>query len=338
MIRNFIFSFSLILMTYWIEHSNCFLILNKSGNIYDFKRFEIDTHTVKRKLCPFITEKFFQLRERQNDDEFSDPEIPKKNPYMKDSQTDFFQNDNIEKKVVIDRIIEKLLVKDILTWTPEELSELIPHLLNQDADKINGMERYTLDYAIKNRLTTLNDEEQDQLLAAQSFIEGFKKSEVQRLARKWIQDILQAVTEGIEPMNEVIFKLINTEEGKGLCDPVLDLLDSMIKQAKNKSPDEETHLQMVLSAAHQRVKAELDTKDKWEMRLLGRCITLENEEKIKELLTKEIVKREDLEHFLMFVGDGINYIQKSMVGPSKLHANVPSKMKLILDLAESMKE
>ena len=74
------------------------------------------------------------------------------------------------------------------------------------------------------------------------------------------------------------------------------------------------------------------------MRLLGRCITLENEEKIKELLTKEIVKREDLEHFLMFVGDGINYIQKSMVGPSKLHANVPSKMKLILDLAESMKE
>lgn len=158
-----------------------------------------------------------------------------------------------------------------------------------------------------------------------------KKQEQQRLAREWIEGVLEAATESAEAMDEQIYELAEYESGV-LVQPVLEALDQMLRRLKEMSPDEKTLTQVVMETLRKRVEAEVKTREQPFVRLLAVLLRLETAADRERVLRTELRNSRLVAEFAAWLEEGIDYVARLQLGPQRLPDNTAEEMAKVLAL------
>lgn len=169
---------------------------------------------------------------------------------------------------------------------------------------------------------------------SRSFLLSLKYAEQQRLAREWIEGILETATESTEAMDEKIFELVEYEN-QALVVPVLEALDAMLRRLQEMSPDEKTLTQVVIETLKKRVEAEVRTQEMPFIRLLALLLRLETPEDRERVLRTELRNSRVIDEFAAFLEEGADYVARLRLGPYKLPENTPEEMMKILAILSS---
>lgn len=158
---------------------------------------------------------------------------------------------------------------------------------------------------------------------------GYLPQEQQRLAREWIEGVLEAATESTEAMDTQLYELAEYENG-ALVQPVLEALDQMLRRLKEMSPDEKTLTQVVMETLKERVEAEVRTRERPFVRLLALLLRTERAEDRERVLRTELRSSRVVAEFAAWLEEGIDYVARLQLGPQRLPERTPEEMARIL--------
>jgi hypothetical protein len=158
---------------------------------------------------------------------------------------------------------------------------------------------------------------------------SLKYSEQQRLARQWIEGLLEAATESTEAMDERVFELLTYENGV-LVDPVQEALENMLRRLRSMSPDEKTLTQAVLETLQKRVEAEVRTRETPFVRLLALLLRLHSRDDRERVLRTELRNSRVIEEFAAYLEEGADYVARLRLGPCSLPEDTSDEMQKIL--------
>ena len=238
-----------------------------------------------------------------------------------------------EEEGMVEAKLDKMLARKIDLWPPEDIFELLPLLMKSTVFEWALAER--LDHNRHLNGTALaqavGGKERKRLEHSRSFLASLKYSEQQRLARQWIEGLLETATESTEAMDEKVFELVEYEN-QALVGPVLEALDAMLRRLQEMSPDEKTLTQVVIETLKKRVEAEVKTREMPFVRLLALLLRLESAEERERVLRTELRNSRVIDEFAAYVEEGADYVARLRLGPYTLPDNTPEEMMKILGI------
>jgi len=180
-------------------------------------------------------------------------------------------------------------------------------------------------------LASPSSKERRRLEHSRSFLASLKYSEEQRLARQWIEGLLEAATESTEAMDEKVFELL-AYEGGVLVGPVQEALAAMLRRLRSMSPDEKTLTQVVVETLQKRVEAEVQTQEMPFVRLLALLLRLPSPGDRERVLRTELRNSRVIEEFAAYLKEGADYVARLRLGPYTLPDDTPEEMNKILEI------
>lgn len=223
----------------------------------------------------------------------------------------------------VDERVDRMLQRKIDLWPPDEIFALVPTLLRGDQFESCIDVRMEAEGSSKIRA---------RLQHSKSFILNLKRTEQERLSRHWIERLLEAATVSTDEMDQMVFELTATQDGRALLQPVLETLDDMLRRLQDMSPDEKTLTQVVVETIRKRIEAEIKTQDRPFVRLLAVLLRLELPEDRERLLRAELRNSRLVEEFMLFVEEGADFVARLQLGPTSLPDDTASKMRGIVDM------
>ncbi|KAM3575908.1 hypothetical protein VYU27_002243 [Nannochloropsis oceanica] len=239
-----------------------------------------------------------------------------------------------EESAFVEMKVDRMLVRKIDLWPPEEIFELMPLLMKGTYFEYALVQRLEYDQRLDGTplvpsLASSSSKERRRLEHSRSFLASLKYSEEQRLARQWIEGLLEAATESTEAMDEKVFELL-AYEGGVLVGPVQEALATMLRRLRSMSPDEKTLTQVVIETLQKRVEAEVQTQEMPFVRLLALLLRLPSPEDRERILRTELRNSRVVEEFAAYLEEGADYVARLRLGPYSLPDDTPEEMKKIL--------
>lgn len=285
-----------------------------------------------------------------------------------------------EEAALVEAKVDRMLVRKIDLWPPEEIFDLMPLLMKvrkclierarlwkgeriglacklsrrttrstsfiHPSPHIHSPQGTYFEYALAQRLehdqrlddtplllslASPSSKERRRLEHSRSFLASLKYSEEQRLARQWIEGLLEAATESTEAMDEKVFELL-AYEGGVLVGPVQEALAAMLRRLRSMSPDEKTLTQVVVETLQKRVEAEVQTQEMPFVRLLALLLRLPSPEDRERVLRTELRNSRVIEEFAAYLEEGADYVARLRLGPYTLPDDTPEEMNKILEI------
>lgn len=179
-------------------------------------------------------------------------------------------------------------------WKPAILDEYMSSLLKR------GLYRQ----AIAERLAKVRSgEDQEALTRVDAYLTGYLGQESRRASRKKVSIILSAAMEGPEELDDCV----QTLQKEDLLDSDLtEYVASLVTAEANRGT--QSSLLKVLKMVRDRIQAELKTESRPEVRTLARALQIEDAAERKKFLQHAFTKLEELDEFVKFVEEGIEYL------------------------------
>ncbi|CAM9104029.1 unnamed protein product [Ascophyllum nodosum] len=217
----------------------------------------------------------------------------------------------------INTFITILAETPVEEWKPAILDEYLSSLLRGHLYR----------QAMTERLSNVRSgEEREALTRVDAFLTGYLGQERRKASRKKVSIILTAATEGAAQLDEVIQILAKEDL---LDSDLTDYVTSLISGEENKCV--QSTLLEVLRTVRDRIKVELETRSRPEIRTLAQALQIGDPRERKEFLQHAFTRLEDLDEFVKFVEEGVEYMGDDL-GVS-MRSNMPQenfdKMKTI---------
>ncbi|CAM9202105.1 unnamed protein product [Scytosiphon promiscuus] len=198
---------------------------------------------------------------------------------------------------------ERARVNDLITilastpmaeWKPAVIDEYMESLLKR------GLFRQTMNERL---VKARSGEDQEALARVDSYMTGFLAHEWRKASRKKVSVILGAAAEGPMELDDCVQTL-----GKAdlLDSDLTEYVDSLVTAEERRCV--QSVLLKVLKTVRDRIQAELRTGARPEVRTLARALAMDDASQRQEFLRHTFSKLEELDEFVKFVQEGIEYL------------------------------
>ncbi|CAN0432705.1 unnamed protein product [Ectocarpus sp. 12 AP-2014] len=232
---------------------------------------------------------------------------------------------NDPERARVNNLITILAGTPMAEWKPAVIDEYMESLLKR------GIFRQTMD----ERLAKVRSgEEREALARVDSYMTGFLGHEWRKASRKKVSVILSAAAEGPMELDDCVQTL-----GKAdlLDSDLTEYVASLITAEERKCV--KSVLLKVLKTVRDRIQAELRMGARPEIRTLARALAIEDGGRRKEFLQHAFPKLEELDEFVKFVEEGIDFLGDDF--GFAVRTNMPQehfdKMKAIYAEASAMR-
>ncbi|CAB1102485.1 unnamed protein product [Ectocarpus sp. CCAP 1310/34] len=232
---------------------------------------------------------------------------------------------NDPERARVNNLITILAGTPMAEWKPAVIDEYMESLLKR------GIFRQTMD----ERLAKVRSgEEREALARVDSYMTGFLGHEWRKASRKKVSVILSAAAEGPMELDDCVQTL-----GKAdlLDSDLTEYVASLITAEERKCV--KSVLLKVLKTVRDRIQAELRMGARPEIRTLARALAIKDGAQRKEFLLHAFPKLEELDEFVKFVEEGIDFLGDDF--GFAVRTNMPQehfdKMKAIYAEASAMR-
>ncbi|CAM9165499.1 unnamed protein product [Chrysoparadoxa australica] len=173
----------------------------------------------------------------------------------------------------LNQLINKMMSTTVDEWTPE--------LLEDHREELKQGSRFK--QAMQARVERATDpKERDSLNRVHAFLTGFVRQEKRKINREKVSFILNAVARSAEALDEAIGKLSENDE---IDQDLTDHIEGLIEEEERKHGGDPTLLFRVLHIVDDRLKAEMQTSSRPEIKVLAYALLIKDPEEIKVILT-----------------------------------------------------
>jgi len=214
-------------------------------------------------------------------------------------------------------VVETMMKSDSSSMRPAPLGELPPTLFTDHQSALLNEPVYKS--VMYRRLEACKSEEElQQLEAVDEILLTWKKEQRDSVNKEKLEIIIGCALAGPEMLDDVLNQMRDT---RGLDDGMIDYIDDVIAQAKEKEPlnpqgvgskgqGGEPLLVRMLTVMKDRLVAEIRTRDKPYVRLLAALLRMPHRDEREEFLAGTVRAKEEAMEFAAFILDGIQYMEQ----------------------------